>query len=77
MATNLSTHTQVLTEEIAMLTEPHPKSFAYGILHLVKNKELRKKLGKRGKELVEKKYSYAVFFKKVSEMYNNISRTSL
>ena len=37
VATNLLTHTQVLTPEIAVLVEPTPERFAAAILELIEN----------------------------------------
>jgi glycosyltransferase involved in cell wall biosynthesis len=72
VATNLLTHTQVLTEEVAILTEPNPEAFAQGAIRLLKDKELRIELGRKGKELVEREYSYNNFFKKVEEAYKSL-----
>lgn len=69
VATNLYTHTQVLTDEIAVLTEPDPVAYAEGIIRLLQNKELAKKLGERGKAFAEKNYSYAKFLSKTRDVY--------
>jgi glycosyltransferase involved in cell wall biosynthesis len=72
VATRLLTHTQVLTTETAILTEPNPDAFAEGVARLLRDKDLRMELGRKGKELVERKYSYDNFFKKVEDVYKSI-----
>ncbi len=72
VATDLSTHTQVLTKETAILTEPEANSFAQGIIDLLKDEELRKTIGRRGRELAETEYSYEMFVKKTELVYEYI-----
>ncbi|MGB0910709.1 MAG: glycosyltransferase family 4 protein [Nitrospirales bacterium] len=69
LATNLPTHTQVLDEQVAVLTEPHPDSFAQGLLALIKDEALAEKIGQAGKQLVNQKFSYRVFREKVNDLY--------
>lgn len=72
VATNLSTHTQVLNENISMLVDPAPKGIAQGIISLLRDKELRVKMGREGKIFVEENYSYTRFVKKVKEIYDYV-----
>lgn len=72
-ATNLPMHTQVLSEKTAVLCEPCPECFADGILRLIRNEKLRKKLGEEGKRLVESKYSPALFKEKVAGVYEFVN----
>lgn len=72
VATNLFTHTQVLNEEISVLVEPAPEGIAEGIISLLKDEELRSRLGKEGKIFVEENYSYKKFVKKVKEVYDSL-----
>ena len=72
VATRLLTHTQVLTNEVSLLVEPEPEALAYGMITLLKDQDLRIALGKAGKRLVEEKYSYDSFKKKLMEAYSLI-----
>ncbi len=72
VATNLSTHTQVLNENISMLVDPTPEGISQGIISLLRDKELRLKMGRRGKAFVEENYSYTRFVKKVREIYDYV-----
>ena len=73
VATNLPTHTQVLNEEIAMLTEPDPDDFANGILKILADEELGRDIGRRAKKVSEVKYSYSSYLSKTENVYNHIA----
>lgn len=73
VATRLLTHTQVLTNEVSLLVEPEALAFAKGTIALLKDKEMREKLGEAGKRLVEERYSYNSFKTKVEDAYSLIS----
>jgi len=70
LATDLSTHTQVLDNSIAVLTKACPEAFSKGMLLLTENDTLRLRLGRAGKKLVEEKYSFAVFREKLNGLLN-------
>ena len=58
VATNLLTHTQVLTPEIARLVDPKPEPFAAAILELIERPDERARLSDRRPRLVaQEKYS--------------------
>jgi len=61
LATALLTHTQVIDSRVAMLAEPTCEAFSGAMLRLLEDKDLRMKLGTAGKQLIEEKYTYAVF----------------
>lgn len=72
VATNLSTHTQVLNEQVAVLTEPSPREFAKGILLVAKDANLRKKIGENGKSLAQEKFTLEEFQASVNQIYDSI-----
>ncbi|TKJ31239.1 hypothetical protein CEE39_07415 [bacterium (candidate division B38) B3_B38] len=74
VATNISAHTQVLNPEVAVLTEPEPQSFALGIDLLLKDYNLCQRLTKSARKLVETKYSYPEYLKKVKLCYQHLSQ---
>lgn len=61
LATDLWTHTQVLTPEVSVLAKPTPEDYAAGMVNLIQDDNLREELGRSGQHLIEKKYSYDVF----------------
>jgi glycosyltransferase involved in cell wall biosynthesis len=58
VATRLLTHTQVLDDQVAILTVADPAGFASGILRAVTDRDGGRAMGARAKELAETKYSY-------------------
>jgi len=77
VATNISAHTQVLNPEVAVLTEPQPATLAHGINLLLKDHNLCQKLTRSARELVETKYSYAEYLKKVELCYQHLSQVKM
>ena len=65
VATRLWTHTQVLNDDVAVLTDPTPEAFAEGILTALQDRTRSKKLGSRARKLAEKKFSYHVYQEKL------------
>ena len=70
VATNLPTHTQVLHDQVAILANPNPESFAQGMLRLILDPKLCQTIGEAGRLLVEKEYSFTSFRSKVNELYD-------
>lgn len=70
LATNLTTHTQVLNSEIAHLAEPNPDAFAKEMLHLISQPELRGKLGGAAQEYISRSHTYEAFSAKLNALYD-------
>jgi glycosyltransferase involved in cell wall biosynthesis len=64
VATNLRTHTQVLSGETAFLAAPTPEAFAASILEAVNAPALAADKGKRARVMAETKYSDEAFIAK-------------
>jgi glycosyltransferase involved in cell wall biosynthesis len=58
VATRLLTHTQVLDDDVSILTEPTPEAFAEGIMGAIEQHEAARQIGARARQLAETKYSY-------------------
>ena len=71
VATNLATHTQVLTPENAYLVEPTPEAFGEGMIAALTEKEEATKRGAAAKELVDTEYSLPAFRRKVCDAYSS------
>jgi glycosyltransferase involved in cell wall biosynthesis len=69
VATRLSTHTQVLDDEVAILTEATPAAFGAGILAALEQPERAASLGKRALALAESKYSYEAYLDRTRRAY--------
>ena len=67
VATRLLTHTQVLDDNVAILTDPKAGSFAEGIVSAIRDRNLARRIGKRALELADKKYGYPAYLEKLEE----------
>ncbi|WP_088242462.1 glycosyltransferase family 4 protein [Calothrix rhizosoleniae] len=70
VATDLLTHTQVMNNQVAILAKPNAEDFSQGILSLINDQNLRLKLGRAGKQLVQEKHSYTAFSQKLNTLYD-------
>lgn len=74
VATNHLTHTQVLNPEISILTDCTPEAFGAGIISVLKDSNLRKKIGNKAKKLAQEKYSYQSYLNKTKEVYEYLEQ---
>ena len=72
LATSILSHTQVLNDSHAELVEPNPKALAEGLTRLVEEDPRRRRLGRAGANLVEKKHSRAAFERTLTGVYRAI-----
>lgn len=77
LATALPTHTQVLTEQVAMLRAPIPEPFAEGLVRLLLDPSLRQRLGANGRRLVAERYSYPVFQAMLNQVYDDLKHRAI
>jgi glycosyltransferase involved in cell wall biosynthesis len=70
VATNINAHTQVLTQDTAVLVEPNAPAFADGILKVLEDPQLGGCLGGNGYRLAQEKFNYQNYMTKVSRIYN-------
>lgn len=74
LATNLTTHTQVLETdrypEMAYLAQPEAADFAAGLLHLINHPDLRDRLGQAAQGYIEQEHTYAAFSRKINSLYD-------
>ena len=61
VATRLLTHTQVLDDDVAFLTETTPDGFGAGLLTALSDPERARRVGARARQLAESKYSYEAY----------------
>ena len=72
VATSLSAHTLVLSDEYAVLTEPEPRAFAAGIARLMGDPELRHRLGHKGLQIARERYDPALYMAKLRDVYRTL-----
>ncbi|UCE06038.1 MAG: glycosyltransferase family 4 protein [bacterium] len=74
VATNHITHTQVLNDQVAILTDCDAASFADGLLKVLEDHKLRQKISTNAKTLADEKYSYEVYLQKTRDIYNYLEQ---
>ena len=72
LATDLFTHTQILTDDFACLVAPERQSMAAGMVKLLDNPELRVRLGAEGHRVARESYSRSAFRVKLADFYRRI-----
>lgn len=72
VATRFGVHTQVLSDEIAYLSGPTKESLAEGILKLLRNPDLRLRLGQRAKQFAKDKYNFTDYVTKIDNIYREL-----
>lgn len=77
VATRHLTHTQVLNDEISVLTDVTADAFAKGVIRLIEDKKLRADIAKNAQALAEEKYSYPVYVKKTKDIYDYLRSKTL
>ncbi|MCX6997526.1 MAG: glycosyltransferase family 4 protein [Kiritimatiellaeota bacterium] len=75
LATDLPTHTQVLTPEIACLAPPEPAAFAAAIVRLARDPELRQRLGAAARSEARAKYSFAAYRETLLAAYAGLDQS--
>lgn len=73
VATRLLTHTQVLNDDVAILTAATAESFAQGILDALADPPRARAMGDRARTLAETKYSYAAYLSRTREACAHLS----
>lgn len=73
VATNLLTHTQVLTPDIARLAPPEAEPFANAVLDLVDRPDERARLAGAARVVAEQKYGRAAYVQRTAQAYARLS----
>ena len=73
VATNLLTHTQVLTPAIARLVEPNAEAIAEAVLELVAQPEQRERLSAAARIVAQEKYSRESYVRRTAQAYERLS----
>jgi glycosyltransferase involved in cell wall biosynthesis len=72
VATNLPTHTQVLSDDVAMLVEPDSESLSSAILELFADPDKAKALAENARELVAREHSESAFQRQVGQIFQEL-----
>jgi glycosyltransferase involved in cell wall biosynthesis len=69
VATHLLTHTQVLSDDTAVLTGATPRDFGDGILTVLQNPARATAIGRQARLLADTKYSYDAYLERTRQAY--------
>jgi glycosyltransferase involved in cell wall biosynthesis len=72
VATNLLTHTQVLTPQIARLVDPKAEPFAEAVLQLIDNPAERTSLALAARAVAHEKYSRETYLRRTAQAYERL-----
>ena len=70
LATDLPTHTQIVSQDSAVLVAPNAAAWAEGTLILLHDPDLRQQVGQAGRHLIETQFSYPVFRDKLNGLFD-------
>jgi glycosyltransferase involved in cell wall biosynthesis len=73
VATNLRTHTQVLSNDVARLVAPEPAPFAAAVGELIDRPDERARLARAAVALAAEKYSRAAYVRRTAEAYERLA----
>jgi glycosyltransferase involved in cell wall biosynthesis len=69
LATDIPSHNQVLDNSCSVVVKPEPQAIAKGLMRLAGNVDLCRRIGLAGQELVNTRYSYSEYRKKLLKAY--------
>ena len=75
VATNLLTHTQVLTPQIAMLADPKPEPFAAAMIALIDHGDERQRLSAAAAAVAQEKYSRQSYLRRTALAYERLAKS--
>jgi glycosyltransferase involved in cell wall biosynthesis len=74
VATNLLTHTQVLTDDVALLTPPTPDAFGAGLVRALTDPALASTLGRNAQHLADTQYTYEAYLARTRDALAHVQR---
>jgi glycosyltransferase involved in cell wall biosynthesis len=69
LATEILSHTQILTPEVALLVQPSPNALAAGAVKLLSDQGYAQSLGDSARRVAEQHYSWSTFLEKNRQVY--------
>ena len=75
VATDVGDHRRILVDnECGIVTEPHAKGFAEGLIDVLKNEELRRRLGGNARNVAYKLFNWDQAIEKTMNIYESLIR---
>jgi glycosyltransferase involved in cell wall biosynthesis len=69
LATDILSHTQILTSEVALLVQPTPDALAAGAVKVLADRDYAQSLGDAARRVAEQHYSWPAFLEKNRQVY--------
>jgi len=73
VATNITSHTQVLTPDTAILVEPNKDAFAQGIIRAISDPELANCIGNNALQYAQEKFNFQNYMDRVGQIYRTLT----
>lgn len=73
LATEITSHTQILHNDVAVLAPPEPVAFAAALERLLDDPELRQRLGAAGRDLVERDHTFDAYRRRLNRLYDHVA----
>lgn len=77
LATDIRSHSQILTSDLALLVPPTPRGLASGTLELLRAPSLARSLGERGQSFAREHASWLAFLAKSRQIYAEVAPLTL
>jgi glycosyltransferase involved in cell wall biosynthesis len=77
VATQIIAHTQILNDLTAVITEINPGAYAAGILELIKDENLRSRIGQEARTMAEEAYSEKNYRSKLEKAFYSVQHSVL
>lgn len=72
VATTTEANRLIVDDETALLVEPNPEALAAGVCQLAGDPEWRHRLGANGRRLIERRYNYGEFQRRLRDCYRSV-----
>lgn len=73
LVTDLHTHTQILTPEVARIAPPEPAAFGRALRELLDDAALRQRLGEAGRAFVRREHTFDAHVRRVNRLYDYVA----
>ncbi len=73
LATSIQSHTQILTQDMAVLVHPTAEGLAEGALELLRNLKKAQTVGTYARSVAEERYSWTAFLEKTGRAYSEFT----
>ncbi len=77
LATDLATHNQVMSSDIACLVEANPEAFARGIEKLLCSSDYRRDLAQAARKIIDREHNYTSYCNVLYGMYDDLAAKPL